>query len=756
MKPVTACRTCLIALSAVFLLGVGAASASRPDDRMEAATLILESIGETEVPTGILYDLVLPLSGIDRYDGGQASPPVSLSGWRQIYHEIRRASLEAEIPSLTEVLKGADQTVAGGAIPISVMDFRYNRIRPEALQGRVPDSRGQVPAPGGNALVESRVFAAAALRDHTYRGGSVRFTLTPDWYRSNLPVRPSGIEADFGDGRGFVTLRAGEHHGVSYSSAGRKTVMVRVIYDDESTGGETTADQTTLYGAFSFDVLQLATPSPHDTLLVTATIPYLGEYASGQAYLYYGAGHTSIENPVVVIEGFDIDNTMNWEVLYEALNQENMIEDLRALGFDAVVLDFTDATDYMQRNSYVAVELIEQVNAMLTPPADIAVVGASMGGLVGRYALAYMEQNAMDHNVRTFISFDSPQKAANIPLGIQYWIKLFSIESAEADTMLQALARPAPRQMLAYYLTDPPGATGEADPLLGQFQADAAALGDYPAATRNVAVANGSGNMVDQGFAPGDQLILYEYESFLVDIIGNVWAVPDSNNHIILDGLINRIWPLSDDDLVVYVDGTEPYDGAPGGTRSTMADMDSLEAPYGDIIALHETHCFIPTISALDLDTDDLFYDIAGDPDLLLHTPFDTVYFPAVNEEHIQITPESKTWFITELERGTASGVGDRTYAAGTSLRLEASPNPFSRITSIDYHLAVEQHVSLSVYDAAGRAIVDILNGSESPGWHRAAWDGTDRRGRSAAPGTYFIRLRGERSSEVTRVILLR
>ena len=98
-------------------------------------------------------------------------------------------------------------------------------------------------------------------------------------------------------------------------------------------------------------------------------------------------------------------------------------------------------------------ELIEQVNAMLTPGADIAVVGASMGGLIGRYSLAYMEQNAIEHNVRTFISFDSPQKSANIPLGIQYWIKLFSIESAEADTMLQALARPAPRQMLAYYLT---------------------------------------------------------------------------------------------------------------------------------------------------------------------------------------------------------------------------------------------------------------------------------------------------------------
>jgi hypothetical protein len=36
----------------------------------------------------------------------------------------------------------------------------------------------------------------------------------------------------------------------------------------------------------------------------------------------------------------------------------------------------------------------------------MAIVGASMGGLVGRYALAWMESQALPHDVRTFISFD--------------------------------------------------------------------------------------------------------------------------------------------------------------------------------------------------------------------------------------------------------------------------------------------------------------------------------------------------------------
>ena len=59
--------------------------------------------------------------------------------------------------------------------------------------------------------------------------------------------------------------------------------------------------------------------------------------------------------------------------------------------------------------------------------------------------------------------------------------------------------------------------------------------------------------------------------SRLVDIIGNVWAVPDSTSHIILDGLINRIWPFPDDQMVVYVEGTDPYDSAPGGWRGRRA-----------------------------------------------------------------------------------------------------------------------------------------------------------------------------------------
>jgi hypothetical protein len=673
---------------------------------------------------------------------------IELSHWRQIYYELYRASLEQPAwPDIIEIRERASRAGRDGSIPIAFMDLGYSRINPAAFENE-PGlmMRAGLPKIGADQILEKRVFAVAPLRDYTYRGADVEFSLEPDLFFTNRPVTPASISIDFDDGRGFLLLEINDRCQVSYAQPGPKCVRVRADFDDG----------TSLWGGFGFDVRQLQVPAPDDTLAVTASIPYLGEYATGEAYILYGGSHTSLTNPILVIEGFDIDNTMNWEEIYEAMNQESMIETLSTLGYDAVVLNFTDATDYIQRNSFAVVELIDEINSLVPPDVDIAIIGASMGALCGRYALAYMEDQGLDHNTRTFISFDGPHKGANIPLGMQYWIKFFSGQSEDAASMLESLGTPAPRQMLVYYFTDPPGSTGESDSLFGGFLADLAAVGSYPADPRKVAVANGSGYMIDQGFAPGEQIILYEYSSLLVDIIGNVWAVPDSVNHIIFDGLLDLIWPFPDDQLVVYVEGTKPYDSAPGGTRSSMADMDSTEAPYGDVIALHDKHCFIPTVSALDLDTDNLFYDIANDPDILAHTPFDTVYYPVENENHITITAESKEWFLAEIAWGTGAGVDVSIPALRGPMLERNRPNPFHTATTIRFSVPEVQHVEIEIFDVTGRRVARLLNGRPKAGPNQTTWDGKDDLGRPAASGIYFCTLKTPEGTATQPLVLLR
>lgn len=701
--------------------------------------------------TGVLYDRVLPFSVIERYDGSPGAPGASWHDWRQMYDEIRRAGA-ASFPSLESLAERARRAGGENVVPVAILRARYDRLRPDALaSGAVQMRAGRLVPGAGDPYLEGRVVAASALRPETHQGERVRFRFDPEDEFTNEEAALAGLEVDFDDGLGAVSVAPGAVHEVRYATAGEKVLRLRLRLKDGSTA----------HAAARFRVAALRTPVPHDTLAVTATIPYAGTYGTGRAYVYLADGHDAIVEPVVVIEGFDLDNSMGWNELYELLNREQLLETLRAQGFDAVVLDFTDAVDYIQRNAFVAVELISRVQAELPPGGTMVVAGASMGGLVGRYALSYMETHGIPHATRTFLSFDSPQGGANVPLGIQYWLWFFQDDSEAAAALLAALDTPGARQMLAYHHTDPPSGTGQADPLRAQLLADFAAVGDWPAQPRKAAIANGSGLRQGQGFLAGDQIIRWEYYSFLVDVVGNVWSVPDGGSREIFHGLIDIIL-LPEDEASVSVAGTRPFDNAPGGWRDSMAEMDATEAPYGDIVALHPNHCFIPAVSALALDTDDLFHDIAGDPDLLARTPFDAVYFPSAppNQEHVEITAENAAWFLAEVTAGANSvdggGPAEPAGAAGRAAIDEVAPNPAAEGTRIRFTVPRAGRARLCLYDAAGRHVAVLADGEYAPGARELRWDARGAAGGPLplAPGVYFLSLQGEGFSASRKVLI--
>ena len=361
-----------------------------------------------------------------------------------------------------------------------------------------------------------------------------------------------------------------------------------------------------------------------------------------------------------------------------------------------------------------------------------------MGGLCSRYALAYMEAHAIPHDVRVWLSFDGPQAGADIPLGLQYWISFFSGQSSSAAAFLATLQRPAARQMLLYHFTSPPGATGQPDPMRASLEVDLAAVGDYPALTRRVAIANGSGAGMNQGFLPLDQVIQYHYSSALVAITGDVWALPDQISGRIFNGSLRIVFSTTNQS--VTVSGTQPWDGAPGGSRASFTELDTTVATYGDIVALHPSHCFIPTVSALAVNAAGPFYDLQGDPGLLAHTPFDAVYTPSANQEHVLVTAENAIWVRSEVEAGLLAVPG----APGPDRRASltsVTPNPFERGTRIAFGLGAAAAVDLRVYDAAGRELRALLHEPRAAGAHATTWDGTDARGTRVPAGVYFVRL---------------
>ncbi len=90
------------------------------------------------------------------------------------------------------------------------------------------------------------------------------------------------------------------------------------------------------------------------------------------------------------------------------------------------------------------------------------------------------------------------------------------------------------------------------------------------------------------------------------------------------------------------------------------------------------------------------------------------------------------------------------------SLRLAASPNPFSGGSTIGFTLAAPDHVELGVYDVNGRLVRALERGPLQAGIHAVTWDGLDSQGRHAPAGVYFVRLRSQRLDLDTKVVKMR
>jgi flagellar hook assembly protein FlgD len=76
--------------------------------------------------------------------------------------------------------------------------------------------------------------------------------------------------------------------------------------------------------------------------------------------------------------------------------------------------------------------------------------------------------------------------------------------------------------------------------------------------------------------------------------------------------------------------------------------------------------------------------------------------------------------------------------ASGTS-RIWNYPNPFNPSTTIVYELSNPSRVTLRIFDASGRAVRSLIDGSPTDsGQHRVRWDGTDGSGRRVESGVYF------------------
>jgi hypothetical protein len=73
---------------------------------------------------------------------------------------------------------------------------------------------------------------------------------------------------------------------------------------------------------------------------------------------------------------------------------------------------------------------------------------------------------------------------------------------------------------------------------------------------------------------------------------------------------------------------------------------------------------------------------------------------------------------------------------------FQNNPNPFNPMTTIKFDLARDSHVSLKIYDVAGRLVRSLANEQMAAGFGKqVVWNGLDNSGNRVSSGVYFYRL---------------
>lgn len=96
--------------------------------------------------------------------------------------------------------------------------------------------------------------------------------------------------------------------------------------------------------------------------------------------------------------------------------------------------------------------------------------------------------------------------------------------------------------------------------------------------------------------------------------------------------------------------------------------------------------------------------------------------------------------------------VSNEEVASVETLRVESAyPNPFSTVTTVQYHLPESGHVSVTVHDILGREVARPVDGVQSLGMNEVLIEGS-----TLASGVYFVRVATAGESIVRQITLVR
>jgi len=343
-----------------------------------------------------------------------------------------------------------------------------------------------------NLFLQKQITAIGSLKKWVASTSKIIYSLPSDYIILQNDRKIKRLEVNFDNGQNVIWIEEGkkirENIEINYEVSGDKFVQFKVTFDDGTLFTQTSNIDVRLYSTNSTQRLS-SEPLEKDFIGdsgIVATIPFRGynetfsERGKLEYRVYYnrrdnnGTRKSIIKKPIIILDGFDpgdirkiyqesIGYLRKNSSIYELMRFErsprdtiNLVDLLRSpeYGYDVILVNFPEGADYIERNAMAVIELLERINGELRANGsdeEVILIGPSMGGLISRYALSYMEKKGMEHNTRLWISFDSPHWGANIPLAAQaklYFFGYLGEQEAAKESFDTNFRSSAARQML--------------------------------------------------------------------------------------------------------------------------------------------------------------------------------------------------------------------------------------------------------------------------------------------------------------------
>lgn len=659
----------------------------------------------------------------------------------QLYNEMQKADFLQRLPALSFLKEQANMGFVQQEIPLSLLIVDFENISTEALRsGKFNIGKNDQLSLKGNpqkVFDEYQLQVLAPILDKT-KSQKPNFILKSDLIFNTTNAKISEIKIL--DGKTWKEIIPNQSFDLSFPENGvheiwyqlklsngtliKQSFNLNVQYQKRGTGNKG-----------SGFLQPLAVNS------ITASIPYQGY---GETAPYLGQGEYEVfldtvdgvlDRPVVLVDGFDPGDTRNTAQIYQMLNVAgstvNLGDQLRAQGYDVIVLNFPVYTrtgtttvvdggvDYIQRNAMILVELLKELNTQKVGNFKNVVIGPSMGGLITRYALKYMEQNSLNHDARLYLSFDAPHLGANVPIGFQHLFNYMGYGPL-GDATMQGLVdgmlkSPAAREMLidhfeghlksnSAYDFDPAKLLPEGSPnYRNVFQTELNTMG-FPTTTRNIAIINGAGNATANG-TPGMVVLDHTFNTSSTQrAIININYTPAANQTKEVSHFKGQQWILTwinfyessaQSKSPTYTDG---LDTAPGG----KFDLTAFAAGAGSSPMLQEFldnlktdhFCFIPALSAMSItSTQNLYSNLTGG----MNTPFAAYYMPTTNQNHVTLDNQNVQFALNEILEETLT----TTDLAKTEIWVE---NPVGNTIKLRLSSKLE-NAQIQITEMSGRQI---------------------------------------------------